>query len=134
MIRVDHIVIGCASLAEGEAWMTEKLGVGPVAHGTHDTVGTHNALWGLGSAYLEVIAIDPDGITPDFPRWFGLDDPAIQSELANGPQLLTWVLEVDDIDTAAAIAEADDVRHLSRGALSWRLGRPEDGGPAGMDV
>jgi hypothetical protein len=42
-------------------------------------------------AYLEIIAIDPDGVAPPHPRWFGLDEPALQRALEAGPRLIHWV-------------------------------------------
>ena len=58
-IRLDHIVVAAASLAEGRDWVEGLLGVAAAGGGRHETMGTHNALWGLGESYLEVIAVDP---------------------------------------------------------------------------
>ncbi|MFM7460122.1 MAG: VOC family protein, partial [Burkholderiales bacterium] len=57
---LDHLVVGCADLARGAAWLERFLGVtlGPV--GQHALMGTHNRLLSLGpDCYLELIAIDP---------------------------------------------------------------------------
>ncbi len=71
MTKLDHIVVGCADLKFGVTWMTDMLGVGPSGGGEHDLMGTHNALWRLGDAYLEVIAINPDAGWNTRKRWFG---------------------------------------------------------------
>jgi hypothetical protein len=56
---VDHLVVGAAHLDEGVHWLAERLGVAPVPGGVHEGFGTRNALLGLGTQYLEVLAPDP---------------------------------------------------------------------------
>ncbi len=78
-----------AALADGVAWVEATLGVPMQPGGRHPTMGTHNALLRLGrSAYLEVIAIDPDAPPPSRPRWYGLDDLAPDAPA----RLATWVV------------------------------------------
>ena len=81
-IRLDHLVIAAANLAEGCDWVEARLGVAVAGGGRHASMGTHNALWGLGDCYLEVIAVDPQGARPDRPRWFGFDDREVAARLA----------------------------------------------------
>ncbi|MEL6680415.1 MAG: VOC family protein [Pseudomonadota bacterium] len=126
MAKIDHLVFGASRLAEGEAWMTAQLGVPAAAHGRHALMSTHNALWRLDDCYLEVIAVDPDAPDPGRPRWYGLDDPAVRARLAEGPGLLTWVVEVDDL-AAANGADHGSALRVTRDALSWQLTVPEDG-------
>jgi hypothetical protein len=131
---LDHLVVAAATLADGIEFVAERLGAVPHPGGRHAEMGTHNALLRLGPrAYLEIIAIDPQGTRPARPRWFGLDDIALQAELAESPRLIHWVARTDDIDacTRAGIAPGP-VHALSRGTYRWRITVPDDGAlPAG---
>ena len=104
-------------------------------------MGTHNRVLSIGSArfpraYLEVIAIDPDGIVPARPRWFGLDEPALRRALEAGPRLIHWVARSDDVRAAAAAFRAagfdpGEVIHAERatpqGMLRWQISVRPDG-------
>ena len=131
MIRLDHIVFAARDLAEGREWMAARLGVPAQGGGAHPGMGTHNALWRLGAAYLEVIAPDPDAPPPGRARMFGLDRPGTATRLAAGPALVAWVAATDDLDAALAAATEDfgPALPLSRGDLSWRLTVTADGVP-----
>ena len=123
---VDHLVVAATDLAHGVPALEEQLGVRLGAGGRHAGFGTHNALLGLGgSTYLELIAVDPDALAPDRPRWFGLDDPGVRARLADGPRLLHWVAR------PAVLPPGPDDHgerlRLSRDALSWTLTVPADG-------
>lgn len=123
MATFDHIAVSAASLDAGAAHVAATLGhqIGP--GGPHDRMGTHNRLSGLASGeYLEVIAIDPDGATPDFPRWFDLD------RRAGPPRLSNWIARTDDIEaTVAAHPQAGRIIALERGPYRWRMAVPDDG-------
>jgi hypothetical protein len=130
LCELDHIVIGAASLAEGVAFVRERLGVEIPQGGKHPLMSTHNHLMRLGeNAFLEVISIDPEAPPPTRPRWFNLDDPAMRERLAEGPRLITWVVRCPDVIAAAQISAypLGAVTPVSRGELSWRLTIPEDG-------
>ena len=117
-MRIDHLVVTCADLEEGAAWVKDRLGVAPGFGGRHDLMGTHNRLLSLGpDCYLEVIAPDPDAPPPARPRWFGLDAPG-------APALTHWAARVEDLDAAleAAPEGAGEAMELSRGDLRWRMG------------
>ena len=93
-------------------------------------MGTHNSVLRLGDGiYLELIAIDPDGIKPDRPRWFDLDRPSMRASLAQGPRLIHWVARCADIEAAQRISPADHGRvyPMTRAAYAWRITIPDDG-------
>lgn len=86
---LDHLVVAARTLEEGAAYIERMLGVAMSPGGQHPQMGTHNRLLNLGGGvYLEVLAIDPQGIPPDRPRWFDLDSPALQQRLEAGPALI----------------------------------------------
>ncbi len=130
MIELDHLVIAARTLQEGHDFVLEKLGIPTQPGGKHARMGTHNRLLGLGSgAYLEVIAVDPDTGTPFQPRWFGLDDPKIQSSLERGPRLIHWVARTDDLghDVNASLEPLGMIHAMERGDYRWRITIPDDG-------
>lgn len=124
-IRLDHIVVAAAKLEEGRAWIEARLGVAAEGGGRHAMMGTHNALWGLGESYLEVIAIDPEGAAPERPRWFGLDDPALGERLSHGPALVAWAVAVDDLEALAPPVPCDPPTAFARDDLTWEVRLPK---------
>lgn len=141
---LDHLVVAAATLAQGVAWCEATLGVTPGPGGSHALFGTHNRLLKIAGAnwpdaYLEIIAIDPGAPAPARPRWFGLDDPALQSQLATaGPRLIHAVARSTMLDThrcrlvAVGCKPGDPVsasRETAQGRLSWQILVPADGRP-----
>lgn len=127
---LDHLVVAADWLERGVAHVEACLGVVCEPGGQHPRMGTHNALLRLGAdTYIEVIAIDPDGAPPDTPRWFGLDDPAIQARLSERPRLLTWVARTDDIVATidSTVNDPGPVRRMQRGELEWQIAFRTDG-------
>jgi catechol 2,3-dioxygenase-like lactoylglutathione lyase family enzyme len=127
--ELDHIVIGCATLDDGIEWVERLLGARPVHGGQHVAMGTHNALLKLGArTYLEVIAIDPDGTAPSRPRWFALDEPEMQQQLADGPRLITWAVRSESLANACArVPDLGEILPMSRGDFHWKIAVPESG-------
>ena len=127
--ELDHLVVASADLDEGVDWIERRLGVRPQPGGQHVAMGTHNALLKLGPrAYLEVIANDPAGAPPARPRWFALDEPAMQSRLAAGPSLVTWVLRCESLANACArVPDLGEILSMSRGDFHWKIAVPDDG-------
>lgn len=129
---VDHLVLGCADLERGAAWLQRFLGVTLSDVGRHERMGTMNRLLSLGpERYLELIAIDPAAAQPAIKRWFGLDTPDVQDRIAARPRLLGWVARTDDIDalddkTGGVLGP---VQPMARGDFRWRITIPEDGYP-----
>lgn len=130
MTEIDHITVAACTLAQGVAHVRDCLGIEMPYGGAHPRMGTHNHLVRLGPAvFLEVIAVDPAAPAPPRPRWFGLDDPALQAELAVGPRLLTWVVRTGDIAAAllACRRPLGGIQVMTRGELRWLITFPDDG-------
>lgn len=132
--ELDHLVVAADTLDQGTAYVQACLGVSPAGGGKHASMGTHNRVLKLGrDRYLEVIAIDSQGLRPDFPRWFNLDDPDLQARLKIRPRLITWVVRTDAVDLLAEQIDGPRmrVRSMQRNALRWRFAFTEDGSMPG---
>jgi hypothetical protein len=139
--HIDHLVVAAASLAQGVVWCERVLGATPAPGGQHLRMGTHNKLMAIGSAafpmaYLEIIAIDPDAPPPGRPRWFGLDDAALQARLRERPRLLHAVARTSRLDATLAALAAQGVdagqavaaeRASPQGVFRWRIAGRADG-------
>jgi len=93
-------------------------------------MGTHNALIGLGPRlFMEVIAIDPQGVAPARPRWFDLDEPRMRARLAESPALIHWAVRTRDIanDMHASPVDLGTITTMRRGDLEWQMTVPDDG-------
>src|ERR1700682_2994833 len=126
---LDHLVVAAASLEQGEDHLESVLGVRPRRGGKHVAMGTHNSVLRLGNGiYLELIAVDPDGIKPDRPRWFDLDRPSMRASLAQGPRLIHWVARCAGIEAAQKISPSDhgSIYPMARAPYSWRIPLPHD--------
>ena len=125
----DHLVVAALTLQHGCDWIEQQLGVRPEPGGQHAAMGTHNALLSLGTRfYLEVIAVDPHGVKPAHERWFDLDEPRLRAALAEGPQLIHWVVATADIDNAVArLPDLGTPTAMTRGDFRWRITIPHDG-------
>jgi len=135
--QLDHLVLAATTLADGIDYVAETTGATPQPGGRHVAMGTHNALLRLGErVYLEIIAIDPDGAAPPRPRWFDLDDIALQSELTERPQLVAWVARTADIERSAAACPIPlgPITPMQRGDYRWRITIPDDGRRPGRGI
>lgn len=121
---IDHLVVVGDTLDAASDFVEAGLGVAMAPGGAHTAMGTHNRLLSLGPAdYLEAIAIDPAARAPRAPRWFGLDG-------RNGPaRLSNWVLRVEDMEAALALAPGDigAPLELERGPYHWHITVPSTG-------
>ena len=140
-VAVDHLVVAAATLEQGAAWCEATLGVAAGPGGQHPLMGTHNRLLKIAGpafplAYLEMIAIDPAAPAPGRPRWFGLDDPALQAMVAQSPRLIHWVARSTMLDMhrwgliTVGQRPGDPIkagRQTPSGSLSWEILVAEDG-------
>ncbi len=123
---VDHLAVAASSLDASP--LEHRLGVPLAGGGKHARMGTHNRLLGVGGdAYLELIAIDPEGAPPGRPRWFALDEPAMQALLADGPRLVHWVARVETTELPPLPFDVGRWEPFQRGDLSWQLTVRGDG-------
>jgi hypothetical protein len=130
MTELDHITVAADTLEHGVAYVRAALGVEMLYGGAHPRMATHNHLLRLGDAvFLEVIAIDPAAAPPARPRWFQLDDPALQAELRVSPRLLTWVVRTEDLAATlrASSRPLGAIEPMQRGELRWQITFPGDG-------
>ena len=128
--ELDHLVVAAETLEQGVDHLEVLLGVRATPGGKHDAQGTHNALIRLGvDRYLEIIAVDPEANAPQYPRWFGLDDPVIRRQVAESPRFLTWVARTDSLQECLARSDRalGEVRSMRRGDLRWRMTFTADG-------
>jgi Glyoxalase-like domain len=126
----DHLIVAAETLEAGCDFIEARLGVRPQPGGKHVTMGTHNALLGLGTRfYLEVIAIDPDGAIPSQPRWFDLDEPRMRATLTEGPRLIHFAAATNDIAGAVQRCPIDlgAVHPMARADFRWWMTIPADG-------
>lgn len=142
--QIDHLVVMASTLEAGVQWCEETLGITPGPGGEHEKYGTHNRLFKIASpkfplAYFEIIAINPAAVIPkrsQVPRWFDMDNKALQKAVAEQPRLIHFVASTDDIKAARHAwrtqgIERGQVVHASRksgkGTLNWQITVREDG-------
>lgn len=91
-LALDHLVYAVPDLASAIVEIKKRLGLAPRFGGRHSGLGTHNAILPLaGETYLELIASDLDGPSPNQPRPFGLDT-------LHDPRLVSWAVRSRSID------------------------------------
>jgi hypothetical protein len=122
-IRLDHLMWGAPSLEVGMAEAERLFGVAPAPGGSHQGLGTCNALLSLGQApsgqavYLEVIAPDPEQDVTDnlAGRLATLDEPG----------LITWAASAPALQELAGRAAALEL--VVRGPIPTRRATPDGG-------
>ena len=134
--RVDHLVYASPDLDHGISRIEDLLGVRASSGGSHEGMGTRNALVSLGpNCYLEIIAPDPAQTEYFSPRPFGIDD--LQS-----PKLMIWAAKGTNLDSLVQRAAKHGIelgeafamsRQLPEGQiLSWTLTFPMQTEGAGL--
>ncbi len=123
MLTFDHVAVSAENLAEGVAWVEDRLGVALAGGGQHPHMATHNRLLRLGDLYLEVIAADPSAPRPAWPRWFDLD------RFTGTPRLTNWVARCEGLEAEVALSPSGIgvPVALARGDFRWRMAVPGDG-------
>ncbi|MGH1352854.1 MAG: VOC family protein [Methyloligellaceae bacterium] len=127
--QIDHFVVAATTLEQGVNYLQSQLNITIRYGGSHPKMGTHNHLMSLGDTFLEVIAVDPETKQTRTPRWYNLDNPEMQQQLAKSPKLITWVARTTDIEQAIKQTNipVGKVETVSRGNLTWKITVPEDG-------
>jgi len=142
--QIDHLVVMAASLDQGVQWCEDTLGITPGPGGEHEKYGTHKRLFKIASpqfplAYFEIIAINPQAVIPkraQVPRWFDMDNAALQKAVAQGPRLIHFVSSTEDVKAARHVLRTQGIergqvvhasRKSSKGTLNWQITVREDG-------
>jgi hypothetical protein len=126
--RVDHLLYATPDLNRGVEEIEKLIGVRATEGGQHPGRGTRNALIAVGpTAYLEIIAPDPEQPPPRTPRLFGMD--GLQKS-----RLVAWAANGSDLGQLTLEAARTGVRlgELSSGSrkrpdgtlLSWQFTDP----------
>lgn len=131
MLKLDHLTVIAPTLIEGVSHVANCLDLA-VPFGTrHAYMGTHNHRLQLGDAvYLEIVALDPDGMDPGRPRWFGLDDrEKVRANWNEGRRLRGWVASTDAFDTVVSAYPAvfGEKAPLPIESSAFDFGIPADG-------
>jgi Glyoxalase-like domain len=131
LLKLDHLTVIAPTLSEGVSHAHACLGLDVPFGSRHDYMGTHNHRLQLGdSTYLEIVALDPEGINPGRSRWFGLDDQKqIRTDWEEGRRLRGWVANTEMIDfilSTHAIVFGEKVL-LPAAAPNFSFTIPKDG-------
>ena len=128
-MTLDHFMYAVADLDDGMVWAADAFGVAPAFGGSHEGLGTRNALLSLGDTYLEIIAPDPAQAV----------ESQMVTEMAamSAGGLVTWAAQGDLVVTKGLLEEAGIPsvgpvetrrRTADGGLLVWDLLFPQGGG------
>ena len=122
MHKLDHIVFGSLTLEEGTEFVENTLQVKLSDVGYHKDMGTHNRVVRISEkVYLEVIAIDPKIKNLNNRKWFNLDNSKLQSKLKKSPQIISYVIENNDMKITKYY---DHFFESSRDIYKWQFSMP----------
>jgi hypothetical protein len=145
--QIDHLVVAATSLEQGVQWCEALFGITPALGGEHAVFATHNRLFKIATptfpmAYFEIIAINPEAIRPKKTttlhphRWFDLDNPELQKNIAKEPRLIHFVASTPDIKAARMALRMEGIdrgpaihaeRQTNKGILHWQISVRSDG-------
>jgi hypothetical protein len=108
--QIDHLVVAAQTLELGVQWCEVTLGVTAGAGCEYAQFGTHSHFFKIATpahplAYFEIVAIDSQDKrtgSPSSKCWFDMDDAKRQAAVAVAPQLVHFVVNTDDMQTARA--------------------------------
>jgi len=118
-MKLDHIVIAAADLAEAGRELEARHGLASIEGGRHPGWGTANRIVPLGDTYLELAAVVDKNVAVQtaFGRWVAGED--------SQPRLLGWAVRTDDLEPVARrlnLNIEDGSRTTSTGQLlQWRI-------------
>lgn len=120
VVELDHVLLAVDDLAAGASLLEDRFGLASVDGGRHPHWGTANRIVPLGSAYLELVAVDdPDrAARTAFGRW-------VASRGASTARLIGWAVRTNRIDEVAGrrglpVADGSRTRPDGR-VLTWRI-------------
>lgn len=131
LLKLDHLTVIAPTLAEGVSHVRRCLDLDVPFGSRHNYMGTHNHRLHLGnSVYLEIVALDPEGIEPNRARWFGLDNQEqVRADWDTGRRLRGWVANTNAIDAIVSTHGAifGDEVPLPTGEPTFAFTIPKDG-------
>ena len=126
---LDHIVFAADDREAGRAAFKEATGLILPLGGEHTAMGTHNCVSRMSpDTYLELITVNPRGMKPIRPRWFGLDTLPADAALRAHTIVLRSNHIYEDITKAKEVGvDLGTPMALRRDTLSWKFAVRDDG-------
>jgi len=132
---LDHLVFATRDLVRASAWLADVTGLMPEPGGSHEGLGTRNALCRFADgSYLELIGPDPAQAEPPQPRPFEIDtlvSPGVVGWCARTTDLEAFVGSVGGSEPAFTPPVAM-TRDAPGGSLRWMLALPTGDNPGGV--
>jgi hypothetical protein len=120
-VHIDHVIYGTRDLDVAAARVETDLGLGAVAGGRHDGLGTHNRIVPLGDgSFIELLAIADEQEAKASPL-----GGALLGGIAHGDGLLGWAVAVEDVEGVAARLETSVSTVGRQGMTASLTGVPE---------
>lgn len=116
----DHLILGCADLDRGIAFVEQRTGLRAVFGGVHPGRGTRNALLSLGERrYLEIIAPDPEqNIAPGASVPGARPLQVAKLRETKEPRIFGWAAHRDNLEQFAARLRETKIEFVGPGAGS----------------